>query len=185
MWKNRVGQLLSRAKQHFLDVTVKKVIEWIVAGIVLVVAWLCRGTLKDLFWTFMTYLSCEIVTPRWVLWLLTIGTLALIGLGVTRVVRFLIGPPHRRYTCDEFDAVRWRWGYRGREWQVKDLTPYCPKCDTELAWKPCRGTALSLLFCETCNSKIGDWEGHDFEIRAKTQRQIEMKIRTGKWREKK
>lgn len=68
-----------------------------------------------------------------------------------------------KYKSDRFKSLRWRWDWdynkNDNEWNLVNLTPFCPFCDTVLK-KSFDSWRLPIYECPRCNKCI---EGNDYE----------------------
>lgn len=105
------------------------------------------------------WMNASIPVPRWLFGLcLTVGTtIGLIGVLALRVRVRADHPLQRGYVSDEFDGVRWRWGWRTEapplSVDIDTLRPSCAECGAELqtAHRYSDGIRHIDLHCRSCD----------------------------------
>jgi hypothetical protein len=62
-------------------------------------------------------------------------------------------PMFYEYTSDRFHEWTWKWSWeKGSDgWRMKDLAPYCSKCDVELG----RNNIAGIARCPSCHIEYG------------------------------
>jgi predicted membrane protein len=126
------------------------------------------------------FMISTVIIPVWLLGVLILAILPTLILIIVLIVAMRKGqklPEWLNYTTDYFDGMTWRWEYF--ENSVNNLRCYCPNDDTLLIHS--RGYESITFHCETCRREFGPFKGDRDYILAKTERQIERKVRNGEW----
>ncbi len=117
--------------------------------------------IKNLIFKFF---SASISIPLWIFILLLI-------VGVVFVVLILLSllgkkeslPSVEDYTQDEFDGIVWRWRWHfnkyGKRYEIKNLAPFCLKCDCQL-FLPYR----NVFKCPNCDIEYNDYPKSMIEL---------------------
>ncbi len=106
-----------------------------------------------------SWMNASIPVPRWMFGLcLTAGTaIGLVGVLALRARVRADEASRRGYEIDEFDGVRWRWGWRADALPISvdidTLRPSCATCDSELqtAHRYSDGIRHIELRCRSCD----------------------------------
>lgn len=155
------------------------------AFIVYLLDWTPRlGAMVSSAWA---YMLSDAVVPTWGVALL--GVLAIPTL-VLAVVLLWVNRPSRPstpdwmdYRKDRFFGLEWRWRYSGS--QVDGLRSFCPQCDFELFPVDTSYFATVPRFtylCDSCGTKLEEFEGEVDELESKVERFIHQKLRNGQWK---
>lgn len=93
---------------------------------------------------------------------LSFWIIVLIALGIWIIVKVRTSKPNSikpafwNYRSDVFRTLTWKWDYENYsgKWDVVNLRPHCPKCDTPLI--PNGDIGYSSLDCPRCNFRSGE-----------------------------
>jgi hypothetical protein len=183
-------------KKMWADVWVK-VISGVIASVILAVG----GGVVAYFigwWPNIAAIASKIVSlvvastlvPNWLL--VPICLLAAFGafIPLAALYRHIAGPDWYDYRQDSFFGIVWRWNYktiRNRvrdltvNYSIRDLTPFCPRCDTQME----RGVASgdnpyhptkTLFHCLDCDNSVPVNKSPD-TVHRKILLQIDRKCR--------
>lgn len=123
-------------------------------------------------------LAYQVPLPVWLLILI-----GLVSLPAIVFLIFWLFPlnPWRRYTQDRFEGMIWRWQYDSND-RPTNLVAYCPSDDTSLLWTSAEWGDTVNVLCETCGKNYGALFGDIRDVQERIERQIDRKLRTGKWK---
>ena len=146
-------------------------------------------------WLFHAWTSLAQVTPipRWLVLLLILFAVPVILLAAFGVWywTFRSGEKNqaadwRCYTNDSFFGLRWRWRYVTGGTPV-DITCFCPRCDYQVYPEnsgPFRRFEEIRFRCDSCGSKLGEFQESYQSLENKVVRFIQQKLRNGTWMER-
>ena len=87
------------------------------------------------------------------------------------------------YLQDKFFNVLWRWSY-GYDGKIERVFTFCPSCDFQIYAEDSGAFAAVpriLFHCECCNKDLYDFQGSYDDLKSKTIRLLQQKIRNDSW----
>jgi hypothetical protein len=151
----------------------------------LMVEWIKEFPVLGYLWSLSTrllsFLSGGITVPLWLMATVSLLSLAMVFIVVSRLRRIQGRPVWRNYIEDDFLDVTWMWRYSYN--QIVDLVPMCPRCSYQMIFadgSTWRALPRVVIACQDCMYQV-DFEGTPYELESRVRRLIERNIRTGNY----
>jgi hypothetical protein len=122
-------------KKIWKDSIVSNVLGGVITAAILGIATYLGGlwpTIATVASKIISLMAASTLVPNWLL--VPLCLLAAYGVFILLAARYrrARGPNWRDYRQDTFSDIVWRWRYSTYDNSVRDLTAYCPRCDTQL-----------------------------------------------------
>jgi len=141
--------------------------------------WVGRGARSIWEWLHQPF-----TVQRWYLYILGGMAVGLVLLAMRRVLGRRQPPWVRTYRSDRFLELDWKWNYWGNQVQEGTVTPFCPRCGTEMVYSRDGPLGRTIIGCTECNW-YPVFEGYPNDIRNRVFRLATRSITTGAWQEAK